>query len=134
MRDDLARTIELADAARKIAQGNQVAAQIADLVFVRISLVVYEEIVGAIEPRILIAGRDFGDGGLRRRSLFAANAAELGVVNQFRYRGVSAANRATSGFLRNFNSRKRMARASKSSKRPMRCSPFPMINFSVSAA
>ena len=81
MGDDFAGAIEFADAFGEIAERDEVAAEIADLIFVRFTHVEDIEIVAAIQARFQIARSDFGDGGLRGGGFFAANAAELGVVN-----------------------------------------------------
>ena len=94
MCDDFAGAIEFADALREIAQRDEVAAEIADLIFVRLANIEDVEIVAAIEARFQIARSDFGDGCLRRGSFFTANAAELGVVNQLGDGAVCAAERA----------------------------------------
>jgi hypothetical protein len=51
MSHDFARAVELVDAFRKIAERDQVATQIADLIFVRFANVEDVEIVSAIETR-----------------------------------------------------------------------------------
>ena len=119
---------------REFAERNQVAAEIADLIFVRFANVEDVEIVAAIETRFQFARSDFGNGSLRRGSFFAANAAEFGVVDQLGDGADASPQTGQSGFLRSFSSRNRMASASKSSRRPTRDSPLPMMSFSVSAA
>src|SRR5580658_2326830 len=78
---DFAGGIEFADAFGEIAERDQVAAEIADLIFVRFAHIENIEIVAAIQARFQVAGSDFGDGSLWRGSFFAANAAEFDVVN-----------------------------------------------------
>ena len=94
MRDDLARAVEFVHAARKLAERNQMAADIADLIFVRLANVENVDIVAAIEPRFQLARSDFRNGRRRRRSLLAANAAEFRVVDQLGDGWMVAANRA----------------------------------------
>ena len=78
---DFTRAIEFTGALREIAERNQVAAKIADLIFVRLADVKDEEIVAAIQSRFQFARRDFGNRKLRRGSFFAANATEFRVVD-----------------------------------------------------
>ena len=94
MRHDFARAVEFIHAARKVAERNQVAAEIANLILVRLAHVEDEEIVAAIEPRLQLSRSNLRHGGLRRRGFFAANAAELRIVDQFGDGGMIAANRA----------------------------------------
>ena len=94
---------------RKIAERNQVAAEIADLIFVRLANVENVEIVAAIQTRFQIARSNFGNGRLRGGSFFAANAAEFRVVNQFCDGGMRRRRRGQSGFLRSLSSRNFMA-------------------------
>ena len=61
VRHDFARAVEFADAPRKLAERNQMAAEIADLIFVRLAHVENVEIVAAIEPRFQLARSDFGN-------------------------------------------------------------------------
>src|SRR4029077_1048625 len=82
MRHDLSGAIEFAHTTREIAERNQMAAEVADLIFVRLAHVKDEEIISAIEPGLQFACRNFRDGCLRRGSFFATNTAELGVVNE----------------------------------------------------
>ena len=81
MGHDFAGAIEFADAFGEIAERDEVAAEIADLIFVRFANVENVEIVAAIQTRFQIARSNFGDGRLRGGSFFAANAAEFGVIN-----------------------------------------------------
>src|SRR6266849_6030165 len=98
MRDDLARAIELVHAPRQIPQRNQMAAQVTNLVFMRLAHVENENFVATVQSSLQLARGDFGDLRCGRRSFLAANTAELFVVNQLGDGAVLSANRA-SGIL-----------------------------------
>src|SRR5271166_3561975 len=79
--NDLARSIEFADALRQVFQRDEMSAEVADLVFVRIADVEDEEVVTAVEAlfqffRSHVA--EFTSCGL----LFSTDAAELLVVDE----------------------------------------------------
>src|SRR5208282_1438628 len=101
MRDNFARAVELIHAARKVSERNQVPAEIANLILVRLANVEDEEVVSAIEPRLQVSRSNLGHGGLRRGSFFAADAAEFRVVDQFGHGGMVPAN-GTFGILAQF--------------------------------
>ena len=93
MGDDGAGGIELVGALRQVAQRQQVAVEVADLVLVRLAHVEDEDVFTGVELPLQFLRLDFRHRhrGLR---LFAADAAELVVVNQFRQGRLGAAGRA----------------------------------------
>jgi len=83
MSDDFARGIEFVDASRKFAERNQVAAEIADLIFVRVADIEDEDVFAAIEFFFQLARSDFRNVEIALGLFFAADAAELVVVDEF---------------------------------------------------
>src|SRR6266849_8163206 len=83
VRDDFARAVELVRASRQLSQRDQMAAEVADLILVRLADVEDEDLLAAVQTRLQLAGGDFRHLRGRRRSLLAADAAELFVVDQF---------------------------------------------------
>ena len=94
----LARAVQFADALRKIAERDQMAVQIADLIFVGLANVEDINIIAAVEALLQLLRRDFRNRDGLRRSFFTANAAELSVVDELRHGRMRAANR-TFGIL-----------------------------------
>src|SRR3954465_4214830 len=92
--NDLTRGIKFADALRKIAERDEISAEIGDLIFVGLADVEHEEIFAGIETALQL----FGSNVIRVRSGLlvcgGGNAAELLVVDQLRDRRMRAASRA----------------------------------------
>src|SRR2546428_477985 len=88
----------LVPAARQIPQRNQMAAQVTNLVVMRLAHGEDENFVAMVQASLQLGRGDFGDLRCGRRSFLAANAAELFVVNHLGDGAVLAANRA-SGIL-----------------------------------
>src|SRR3984885_2207416 len=84
VRNDLTRAIELVPPPRKIAERNQMPAEIADLILMRLANVENVKIISAIESAFQFAWGNFRNGCLRRRRFLAANSAKFGVINQLR--------------------------------------------------
>src|SRR5690242_3293622 len=81
MGHDFARAIELAGAPGQFAEGDQMPAQIANLVLMRLAHVENEKIVAAIQASLELAGRNFGNACSHRDMLLSTNSAEFFVVN-----------------------------------------------------
>jgi len=94
VRNDFARGIEFMNAARELAERDQVSVQIADLIFVGLADIQDEDIVSAIEPFLQFAGSNFRDVEIGLGFFFAANAAELVVVDELVNRAMAATHRA----------------------------------------
>src|SRR5205823_319059 len=75
MHNHVAAGVELVYALGQITQRNHVAADVADLVFVRLAHIKHEHIIARIPPPVQLFDADLRY-GLRRRHFFAANAAE----------------------------------------------------------
>ena len=84
MRDDLARAIQLIHPPREVAEWDEMSADVADLILMRLAHVENVKIVAAIEAGLKIARRNFRNGCLRRGRFLAAYSAKLSIVNQLR--------------------------------------------------
>ena len=80
MGHDFFAGVEFVYAVRQITQRNQMSAEIADLIFVRLADVEDEEVLTAIETLLQFLHLHFGCRHLSF-SLLAANSAELLVIN-----------------------------------------------------
>ena len=56
MDDDLAAGVELADALGQVIQRDKVSAEVADLVFVRLAHLEYEQVIAGVEPPLQFLG------------------------------------------------------------------------------
>ena len=56
MDDDLAAGVELADALGQVIHRNQVSAEVADLVLVRLAHVEHEQVIAGVEPPLQFLG------------------------------------------------------------------------------
>src|SRR6516165_8889021 len=101
VRDDFARRIQFVDAARQFPQGNQVAPEIADLIFVGLTHIQNEQVVPLIESLFQFAGRDFRNLKVAFQLLFAADSAKLVVVDELVNLAMAATHR-TMGVLAKF--------------------------------
>src|SRR5579862_7344893 len=90
---NFAARIEFVDALRKIVEGNQMSAEIADLIFVRLAHVENEEILFCIETALQLFDLNFRN-SVGHRFLLPSNAAKLVVVYQLCDGRMGAADRA----------------------------------------
>src|SRR5580704_12712772 len=81
-------------APRKLAERDQMPVEIANLIFVRLAHVQNEQVIAAIEPGFQFARSNLRDLHGRTGGFFAANAAELEVVDELGDGWIRAAHRA----------------------------------------
>src|SRR5580698_955857 len=94
MRHNLSRAVEFAGAFGEITERNQMAAKIANLIFVRFAHVEEVQIVAAVETGLQFARRDLRHRSLRGRRFFSTHAAEFRIVDQLGEGRMRAAHRA----------------------------------------
>src|SRR3984957_3102970 len=91
---DFTRSVELVHAPRQFTERNQFPVQIADLIFVRFAHVENEKIVALVETRLQFLRCDLWNAQVRSLRFFAANSAELVVIDELVDRAMLAAHRA----------------------------------------
>src|SRR5579864_1250475 len=93
MDHNFAAGIQLVDPLRQIVQRNQVSAQVADLIFMRLAHVENKHVVLLVQTALQFFYLNLRN-SVAHRLFLPTNAAKLVVVYQLRYRGMRAAHRA----------------------------------------
>ena len=91
--DDLPAGVELADPLWQVIQRDQVAANVADLVLVRLTHIEHKEVIAPVKALLEFFNGDIGH-RCWRGGFLSTDPAELIVVDQFRHRRMRSADEA----------------------------------------
>src|SRR5512147_2299089 len=94
MRYDLATGVEFTHTLRKVVERDQVAIDVTDLIFVRLSYIKHEDILARILALLKLFNGNRRYLGVVHRLFFSANSAEFVVIDQLMDRTMLAARRA----------------------------------------